>query len=575
MAADPLLFKDLQVAANHHLLEALVESEARLRRRIDLLVEIVFELDNDGQIVFLNSAWDALIGSVSSTLIGHNFTKHIFPEDVSAFVSTLKRATQKNVASRTVIRLVSESGAIIWAEASVVRFDSGYVGAFHDITERKKAEETIKNLAFYDPLSELPNRRLLLDRLRQALTAVTRSGQTGALLFVDLDNFKILNDTLGHYMGDLLLQQVAQRLKSCIRESDTAARLGGDEFVIMLLNLSEKTTEATAQTESIARKILTALNHNYQLDTNTYRCSASIGITLFIDNKHTVDELMKQADIAMYQAKKSGRNTLRFFDRQMQENISDRASLENELQVALANQQFQLHYQIQMNSSHRPVGAEALIRWEHPKRGLVTPDQFIQQAEESGLILPIGQWVMETACAQLKAWEQDPLTHDLILSVNVSVKQLHQIDFVAQVEAIVKHYAVNPKLLMLEITESMLLENIKNVVAILSELKDVGLRFSLDDFGTGYSSLQYLKRLPIDQLKIDKSFVRDLAADSSDKAIVRTIIAMAHSLNLNVIAEGVETEDQRDFLLKTGCTHYQGYLFGTPVSSEQFKTSLK
>lgn len=441
--------------------------------------------------------------------------------------------------------------------------------------EQLRAQETIKNLAFYDSLSHLPNRRLLLDRLQQALTAITRSGHAGALLFIDLDNFKSLNDTLGHYTGDILLRQVAKRLEACIRESDTVARLGGDEFVVMLLNLSEKPVEAAAQTESIGEKILAALSNTYQLDTYTYHCSASIGATLFYDNKQTADELMKQADIAMYQAKKAGRNTLRFFDQKMQETISSRVSLENELQKALENQQLHLHYQIQVDSADHSIGAEALIRWAHPERNLVSPDEFIPLAEEAGLILPIGQWVIETACAQLKAWEQDALTNGLVLSVNVSARQFYQAVFAAQVQATVQRYAINPELLVLEITESILLENIKGVIATMGELKDVGVRISLDDFGTGYSSLQYLKRLPLDQIKIDQSFVRDIAVDNSDKAIVRTIIAMAHSMRLNAIAEGVETAEQRAFLLKEGCTHYQGYLFGKPVPIEQFETLLK
>ena len=289
-----------------------------------------------------------------------------------------------------------------------------------------------------------------------------------------------------------------------------------------------------------------------------YHCTASIGATLFNDIHQATDELLKQADIAMYQAKKAGRNTLRFFDPQMQESINARVSLEGELRKALEKQQFQLYYQIQVDSSHRPLGAEALIRWIHPERGLVSPAQFIPLAEETGLILPIGQWVLETACAQLKAWEQDALTRDLVLAVNVSAKQFHQADFVAQVQAAVQRHAINPKLLKLELTESMLLENIEDTIATMNALKEIGVQFSLDDFGTGYSSLQYLKRLPLDQLKIDQSFVRDIATDSSDKAIVRTIIAMAQSLDLNVIAEGVETEEQRQLLLKNGCCQLPG-----------------
>ncbi len=452
---------------------------------------------------------------------------------------------------------------------------TNYVATFNDITVSKAAADEIENLAFYDHLTGLPNRRLLVDRLKQALASSARSGREGALLFIDLDNFKTLNDTLGHDIGDLLLQQVAQRLESCVREGDTVARLGGDEFVVMLEDLSGQSVEAAAQTEAIGEKILAALNQPYQLASVAYHNSPSIGAVLFTDHQQSLDELLKQADIAMYQAKKAGRNTLRFFDSQMQDTVNARAVLEGQLRKALEDRQFHLYYQIQVGSSRRPAGAEALIRWLHPERGLVSPAQFIPLAEETGLILPIGQWVLETACAQIKAWQQDVLTRDLVLAVNVSAKQFHQAEFVAKVQDAVQRHAINPMRLTLELTESLLLDNIEDIIATMNALKEIGVRFSLDDFGTGYSSLQYLKRLPLDQLKIDQSFVRNLASDNSDKAIVRTIIAMAHSLNLKVIAEGVETEEQRQILLNKGCTHYQGYLFGKPVPIELFEKQIK
>jgi len=466
-----------------------------------------------------------------------------------------------------------------WLSITAVKGNDGvvshYVGSHIDISERKAAEEKIQHLAFYDTLTELPNRRLLLDRLQQALASSARSGRHGALLFIDLDNFKNLNDTLGHDIGDKLLQQVRQRLESCIREGDTVARLGGDEFVVMLLGLGGHALEAAAQTESIGEKILVALSQLYQLDKYAYRCTASIGATLFNGNEQAKDELMKQSDIAMYQAKKAGRNALRFFDQQMQENVSARVSLESELHNAIEFQQFHLYYQIQVDSSHHPLGAEALIRWTHPVRGLVLPDQFIPLAEETGLILPIGLWVLETACVQIKAWQQEALTRDLVLAINVSAKQFHQADFVAQVQAAVQRQAINPRLLKLELTESVLLEKIEDAIATMNALTEIGVQFSLDDFGTGYSSLQYLKLLPLDQLKIDQSFVRDIGADGSDIAVVRAIIAMALSMNLEVIAEGVETEEQRRLLLKNGCTYCQGYLFGKPVPVAQFEALLE
>jgi diguanylate cyclase (GGDEF)-like protein/PAS domain S-box-containing protein len=466
-----------------------------------------------------------------------------------------------------------------WLTISAVKGDDGvvthYVGSHIDITERKAAEDKIQYLAFYDPLTLLPNRRLLMDRLQQALVSSARIGRKGALLIIDLDNFKTLNDTLGHGIGDLLLQQAAQRLASCVREGDTVARLGGDEFVVMLENLSEQPFEAAAQTEAIGEKILATLSQPYHLETHEYHGTASIGAILFNDHQVSIEELMKQADIAMYQAKKAGRNALRFFDPQMQASITARVSLEGELHKALEKQQFRLYYQIQVDSSHRSLGAEALIRWLHPERGIVLPLEFIPLAEETGLILPIGLWVLETACAQIKAWQQASQTRDLVLAVNVSAKQFRQADFVAQVQAAVQRHAINPMLLKLELTESMLLEDIEDTIATMNALNEIGIQFSLDDFGTGYSSLQYLKRLPLDQLKIDQSFVRDIATDSSDIAIVRTIVAIARSLDMAVIAEGVETEDQRQLLLKNGCPNYQGFLFGKPVPIEQFEALLK
>ncbi|MCX7192274.1 MAG: EAL domain-containing protein, partial [Proteobacteria bacterium] len=452
---------------------------------------------------------------------------------------------------------------------------TNYVATFNDITVSKAAEDEIKNLAFYDPLTHLPNRRLLYDRLKLALSSSMRNGKKGALLFLDLDHFKNINDTLGHSMGDLLLQQVAQRLTACVREGDTVARLGGDEFVVMLEDLSENDLEAAEKAAAIGRKILDALSLTYQLATHEYRNTPSIGATLFCGHKQTIDELLKQADIAMYQVKQSGRNGLRFFDPQMQKTIENRSSLEQELRHAIEKHQLQLYYQIQVDESGRPLGAESLIRWLHPEHGLVSPVQFIPLAEETRLIVPIGYWVLDHACAQIKTWQKDPITRDLVLAVNVSAQQFHFADFADQVQAVVEHYDIRPHLLKLELTESMLVKDIESIIATMNRLKQFGIQFSLDDFGTGYSSLQYLKRLPLNQLKIDQSFVRDLCSDSSDLAIVRTIIAMAESLGFEVIAEGVETAEQRQFLLNLGCTHFQGYLFGRPVPIEQLGALLK
>ncbi len=557
------------------------ESELHIHAAVFETQEGLIITDANSVILRVNQAFTDITGYTSEEAVGK--TPHLFKSDrhdadfYRALWETIQRAGtwQGEVWNRR------KNGEVYPALLTISAVMSGdgtvayYVGSQVDITEHKAADEAIKNLAFYDQLTGLPNRRLLLDRLHQAFAFSARSGREGALLFIDLDNFKDINDTLGHDIGDLLLQQVAQRMESCLREGDTVARLGGDEFVVLLEDLSAQPVEAITQAETVGEKILAMLNQPYQLATHEYHSTPSIGATLFSDHHQSGEELLKRADIAMYQAKKVGRNTLRFFNPKMQEVINTRTDLIRELHKALENHQFHLYYQIQLDSSHHALGAEALIRWIHPERGLISPAQFIPLAEETGLIFPIGLWVLETACVQLKAWEQNALTRDLTLSVNVSAKQFHQADFVAKVQSLMQRHAINPKRFKLEITESMLLDNIEETIATMNALKEIGVRFSLDDFGTGYSSLQYLKRLPLDQLKIDQSFVRDIAIDNSDKAIVYTIIAMAQSLNLSVIAEGVETEEQRSLLLERGCTHYQGYLFSKPVPIEQFEALLK
>jgi diguanylate cyclase (GGDEF)-like protein/PAS domain S-box-containing protein len=446
---------------------------------------------------------------------------------------------------------------------------------WRDITDRKTTENKLQHLAFYDQLTGLPNRRLLMDRLQHALTSSKRIGRSGALLFLDLDNFKTLNDTLGHDIGDMLLQQVAQRLVSCVRKDDTVARVGGDEFVIVLEFLNENSQNALDQTEAISEKLMATFRQKYHLDMHEYSCTPSIGITIFNGHHASIDELMKQSDIAMYQAKQAGRNTMRFFDPKMQVIVDAHAALENDLAKALEQQQFQLYYQIQVDELNRPLGAETLIRWKHPERGFVSPMQFIPLAEESDLILQIGQWVLDTACAQLKLWERDALTCDLILAVNVSAKQFRQYNFAAQVQATVRRHAINPNLLKLELTEGMLVENVEKIIEAMNTLKEIGIRFSMDDFGTGFSSLQYLQKLPLDQLKIDQSFTRNMGIVEGSNEIVKIIIAMANSLNLDVIAEGVETEEQQKVLYFYGCNHYQGYLYSQPVPIDQFEALLK
>ena len=444
---------------------------------------------------------------------------------------------------------------------------------FADITERKRAEEKINHLAYFDQLTELPNRTLLLDRLRQAMVASTRNSRYGAVLLIDLDNFKALNDTLGHDMGDVLLRQVAQRLTECVRAEDTVARLGGDEFVVMLPSLSESQSEAATRIELVCGKIHASLNQKYELKNVAYHSTSSIGVSLFSGQKTEIDTLLKQADLAMYKAKDSGRNTLRFYDPDMEIVMMKRTALESELRQAVQNAQFVLHYQAQL-ADGEVTGAEALVRWQHPQRGLVSPLEFIPLAEGTGLILPLGHWVLETACRQLAGWATRPERAHLTIAVNVSAHQLHQADFVDQVLAVLKATGANPERLKLELTESLLVSDVEAVIKKMAALKGQGVGFALDDFGTGYSSLSYLKRLPLDQLKIDKSFVRDVLSDPNDASIAKTIIALAESLGLSVIAEGVETAMQRDFLANSGCHAYQGYFFSRPMPVDDFEQFL-
>lgn len=441
----------------------------------------------------------------------------------------------------------------------------------HDITDRKKAEERIEELAFFDTLTHLPNRTLLVDRLKQAMTIGNRNNTYGAVLFIDLDQFKTLNDTFGHDKGDLLLQQVAQRLVDGVRQGDTVARLGGDEFVIVLANLSDSLDDAAAQTETAGKKVLAALNQKYRLGDLDHRSTASIGATLFLGLETSIDDLLKQADLAMYKSKDTGRNALRFFDPHMQTVVMQHARLEVELRLAIQENQFILHFQPQVADGGRVTGAEALVRWMHPERGIVPPAEFIALAEDCGLIFPLGHWVLARACEQLTVWASHSALSHLTLAVNVSVLQFREPRFVDDVLAVLKQTGANPARLKLELTESLLADSVQEVIDKMTTLKSHGVGFSLDDFGTGYSSLSYLKRLPLDQLKIDQSFVRDILTDPNDAAIARTVVALAKSLGLDVIAEGVETIEQRDFLAGAGCHAYQGFYFSRPLPVERFE----
>lgn len=447
------------------------------------------------------------------------------------------------------------------------------LGLVRDITERKGVEEQIRNLAYFDALTRLPNRRLLMDRLAQALSASHRSGEFGALLILDLDQFKTLNDTRGHDVGDRLLVEVAQRLIIHMRQEDIVCRLGGDEFVVVLEGLGQDALYAASQAEIIAEKVRFELNQPYTLGINEarYLGTTSIGLTLFQGQGASVDMLLKQADVALYQAKGAGRNTVRFFNPAMQAAIESRMETEAALRQALERDEFQLYYQPQVNQDGELIGAEALLRWFPSERGMVLPAEFIPLAEETGLILSIGQWVLDTACAQIKDWERDPRTRFLQMAVNVSARQFHQSDFVATVQRSLAASGIDPSRLKLELTESVVLDNVDIVVSQMRQLNALGVGFCLDDFGTGYSSLSYLKRLPLDQVKIDQSFVRDVPEDENDVAIVRAIMAMSRSLGLQVIAEGVETQAQRDFLLQNDCRAYQGFLFCRPIPIDEWE----
>jgi diguanylate cyclase (GGDEF)-like protein/PAS domain S-box-containing protein len=464
-----------------------------------------------------------------------------------------------------------------WLNISAVKNPHGvvthYVGTHTDITARKIAEDKIKHLAFFDQLTGLPNRTLLLDRLKQNMATGARSGTYGAVLFLDLDDFKSLNDTLGHDHGDLLLQQVAQRLTANVRQGDTVARLGGDEFVILLDNLEEAPLEAASQVEIVCRKILEAIQQDYLLPRAEVHSSASIGVTLFQGQQNGIEELLKQADLAMYQSKEAGRNAYTFFDPAMEATMLQHAQMEVDLRRALKEEEFLLYYQAQVEGeSARVLGVEALIRWNHPTRGMVFPDQFIPDAEESGLIVPIGLWVLKTACAQLANWATQAGMAHLSMAVNVSIQQFREPNFVDQVLEVLEQSGANPHRLKLELTESLFVNNVEDIIAKMTRLKAKGIGFSLDDFGTGYSSLAYLSRLPLDQLKIDRSFVMNLETSETNVAICAATISLAHSLKLKVVAEGVETEAQRYFLTTVHrCSLLQGYLFSRPLSLKAFE----
>jgi diguanylate cyclase (GGDEF)-like protein/PAS domain S-box-containing protein len=533
---------------------------------------------SDGLYIDCNQAFLDILGYKREEVIGRNSLElEIWadPRDRHAMAKMLRQnGSCRNLESR----FKKKNGEIIWGEmsSSLMEVD-GFpcvLSVTRDLSPAKAAEKEIRNLAFYDPLTGLPNRRHLLDKLRQALVSSVGSGRLQALLLVDLDNFKTLNDTLGHQTGDVFLQEIARRIQECVHEADLVCRVGGDEFIVMLENLSEAAEEAAAVAQAVGEKILMLISRPCLIEERECLSSASIGITIFGDRQCSTDEIMQQTDIALYQAKAAGRNTMRFFSPALQAAVNTRATMEEDLRRAINAKQFLLFYQPLVERG-RLVGAEALIRWEHPKRGLVQPNEFIRSAEDSGLILPMGDWVLEAACAQIASWAGRVETAHLVLAVNISAVQFHQQEFTEQVLATLKRSGANPRNLKLELTESMLVDNFEEVIHKMTELKSHGLSFSLDDFGTGYSSLAYLKRLPLDQLKIDRVFVRDMLMDASSGAIAQAILSLGRAMNLSVVAEGVETEEQRSFLADLGCHCFQGFLFSPPLPIDEFEQFLR
>ena len=594
MLEDRTAFKRAEEALrrSHDELEGRVsERTAQLTQQLHFLQQLieaipgpVFYKHDQCRYIGCNRAFENFIGLPADELIGK--TPHdISPKELADKYLAADMALLNNPGYQVYDSQVRYADGqlrhVMFHKATFTRPDgsvAGLVGLMMDITEQKAAADKIEYLAFYDQLTELPNRRLVLDRLRRATGRCIRRKSHGAVLLIDLDHFKTLNETQGYQSGDRFLQEVGRRLRACVREDDTVGRVGGDEFVLILEELPERDA-AAIQSERTGERIQKALSEPFlaspaENSPRGFCCTASIGVALFSDQSLTEGEVLRRADLAMYQAKAEQRNTLRFFDPAIQSRVMQRAGIEGDLRTALQERQFMLYFQPQVNATGQVIGAEALVRWNHPERGLVPPSEFIPLAEESGIIIQLGTWVLEAACARLSAWSQATETAALALAVNVSARQFHQPDFVSLVLHLMDTYQVPPGRLKIELTETLLLNDAEETIAKMDALKARGVAFSLDDFGTGYSSLAYLRRLPLDQFKIDQSFVRNMLSNANDEIIARTVVALGQALGMNVIAEGVETEAQRDLLLSHGCEFYQGYLYSRPVPIGEFEAYL-
>jgi len=540
----------------------------RLHTTLESITDAFYTVDRDWRFTYVNREAECVLGESRQVLLGSRIWDVLADMRDSLVEREFHRAAEEGASLRfEYYRQLSGH----WHEYHVYPSGEGLAVYFRDITREKNDREQIEFLALYDPVTRLPNRRLLEDRLGHALATCQRNRSRGALLFIDLDDFKSVNDSLGHDQGDILLQQVARRLSGRLRQNDTVARFGGDEFAVILEGIIADSADPRERARGVAEKLRDALSQPYQLAGRTCHTTASIGIVEFGGGDETIQELLKRADLAMYQAKEDGRNITRVFEPLMEAAAATRMQIEADLREALASGAIDVHYQPQVDTEGRFIGAEILARWHHPVRGWISPAEFIPVAEHTGLIVPLGRMILDKACCQMARWMKDPPAPNFTMAINVSVRQFHEPGFVDDVLETMEKTGVEPGRIHLELTESMLLEDMETSMSTMSALKAQGVRFSLDDFGTGYSSLAYLKNLPLDQLKIDQTFVRNMENDPNDAAIVHAIIGIAESLALDVVAEGVETEPARQLLAEYGCLRYQGYLFSPPVPAGEFE----